>query len=83
MVRVDLGLWHASPATYRDTVTGAPPSTIGEPRFEVIASSTTDAVGRFTFEHLPRRMPFALRAIPADSSPYHIGYGVSLFGLRW
>jgi hypothetical protein len=80
-VRVDLGIWHASAAVYRDTVTRLPPSIMAEPRFEVIGSTTTDAAGRFTFVGLPRRKPFAFRAIPPPDSPFQLAYGASLYGV--
>jgi hypothetical protein len=80
-VRVDLGVWHDSPAAYRDTITRSPPTTLSEKRFEVIASTTTDATGQFTFDRLPRRAPFAFRAIPPRNSPFRLGYGISLYGV--
>jgi hypothetical protein len=80
-VRVELGVWHGSPMFYRDTLTRLPPATEGEPRFERVADTVTDQEGRFVFANLPRRAPFALRAMPALESGWRIGYGVSLFGL--
>jgi protocatechuate 3,4-dioxygenase beta subunit len=80
-IRVDLGIWHASPAVYRDTVTGLPPSTLAEQRFEVVGSTITDAAGQFTFAGLPRRRAFAFRAIPPANSPFRLGYGISLYGI--
>ena len=77
-VRVDLGVWHASPSVYRDTLTGMPPSTLEEPLFEIVASTISDSVGRFVFESLPRRMGFAFRAFPPPDGSYRLTYGYSL-----
>lgn len=78
---VDLGIWHASPAVYRDTLTHTPPSKLNEPLFEAIASTTTDAFRLFQFIRLPRRTPFAFRVVPARGSAYRLTYGESLFGI--
>ena len=80
-IRVELGLWHGEPAKYRDTVTRAIPTRLDDPRFELLAATVTDADGRFRFPALPRRAPFAFRAVPPRESPWQIGYGVSLFGI--
>ncbi len=80
-IRVEVGLWDGNPAFYRDTVTKEVPATLEEPRFEVIAYAVTDSDGRFRFDGLPRRVPFAFRAIPPSGSAWRLAYGVSLFGI--
>jgi hypothetical protein len=80
-VRVELGLWDGSPAFYRDTVRGTPPSDLADPRFHLIDSTSTAEDGRFRFVGLPRDLPYAVRIIPPRGSPWKSAYGVSMYGI--
>jgi hypothetical protein len=80
-VRVDVGLWDGSPAFYRDTLTRQPPTAPNDPRFQLLASTTTDADGRFRFDSMPRRVAYAMRVIPPKGSPWSVGYGESMYGV--
>lgn len=80
-VVVELGLWQGSPAHYRDTITRAPPSSPIEPRFEVIASTTTDGTGRFQFAKIPRGVGYAMRATPGAGSGRVLAYGETMYGI--
>jgi hypothetical protein len=79
-IRVEVGLWEGSPAFYRDTVTHAPPTNPNDPRFQPIATTTTDGEGRFTFLEMPRGIPYAMRAIPSRDSPWRVTYGETMYG---
>jgi len=79
-IRVEVGLWDGSPSFYRDTITREVPTELDEPRFEVIATTITDAKGRFTFLDMPRHVPYAVRAIPPRDSPWKVAYGESMYG---
>lgn len=80
-IRIDLGTWNGSPSTYRDTVTRLIPSSLDEPRFRVVASTTTDGAGRFVFADAPKNIPYAVRAIPAANSKWRLTYVESMFGI--
>jgi len=79
--RVDVGMWDGSPAFYRDTLTHQPPTAANDPRFQLLSSTITDAYGRFQFDSMPRGVPYALRVIPPDGSPWQVGYGESMYGV--
>jgi hypothetical protein len=79
--RVEIGLWGGSPAFYRDTVSRRPQTMAKDPRFQILASSVTDAEGRFRFDSMPRGVAYAMRVIPPDGSPWSVGYGESLYGV--
>ena len=80
-IRIDLGTWNGSPSTYRDTVTQTPPSSLDEPRFRVVASTTSDGAGRFVFADAPRNIPYAVRAVPAASGKWRLTYLETMFGI--
>lgn len=80
-VRVEVGLWDGSPAFYRDTVTRAVPTTLDEPRFQLITSTVTDNDGRFQFVDLPRKLGYAMRVVPSRDSPWRIAYGDTMYGI--
>jgi hypothetical protein len=79
-IRVEVGLWAGSPAFYRDTITHTPPTNLEDSRFELIAATTTDGEGRFTFLEMPRGVPYAMRAIPPRNSPWRAAYGQTMYG---
>jgi len=79
-ILVEVGLWDGSPSFYRDTITRNVPTTLDEPRFQVIASTTTDGEGRFSFLDMPRGVPYAMRAIPPRKSLWRVGYGETMYG---
>jgi hypothetical protein len=79
--RVEVGLWDGIPAFYRDTVSRRPQATAKDPRFQILASSVTDAEGRFRFDSMPRGVAYAMRVIPPDGSSWSVGYGESLYGV--
>jgi hypothetical protein len=80
-MRVEVGLWDGSPAFYRDSLTHQPPSALGDPRFHLLAYTTTDADGRFWFRDMPRRVAYAMRVVPPKGSSWNVGYGDSMFGV--
>jgi len=79
--RVDVGLWDGSPAFYRDTVTHQPPASANDPRFQLLASTTTDADGRFRFDNMPRRVAYAMRVIPPKGASWDVSYGETMYGV--
>ena len=79
-IRVELGLWDGSPSFYRDTITRAVPTSIDEPRFQIIATATTDAEGRFSFLDVPRQVGYAMRAVPPRDAPWKVAYGETMYG---
>jgi len=79
--RVEIGLWDGSPAFYRDTLTGQPPTSANDPRFQPLSSTVTDAAGRFRIDSMPRGVAYALRVIPPEGSPWKVGYGESMYGV--
>jgi hypothetical protein len=79
--RVEIGLWDGSPAFYRDTLTGRPPTSPNDPRFQLLSSTITDAAGRFRIDSMPRRVAYAFRVIPPKGSPWNVGYGESMYGM--
>ena len=79
-IRVELGLWDGTPAFYRDTITREVPTTLDESRFQLLATTTSDSEGRFSFVQVPRGFPYALRAIPPEGSRWGIAYGGTLYG---
>lgn len=80
-IRVEVGLWDGSPSFYRDTLTHAVPTTLDEPRFQPITWTMTDSEGRFQFVDLPRRLGYAMRAIPPRDSPWRVAYGETMYGI--
>jgi hypothetical protein len=80
-VRVEVGLWDGSPAYYRDTLTGQPPSDPGDSRFHVLAQTITDAEGRFRFDSMPKRVAYAMRVIPPKGAAWKVGYGDTMYGI--
>lgn len=80
-VRVEVGLWDGSPAFYRDTLTGQPPSVPDDPRFHRLAYTITDAEGRFRFDNMPRQVAYAMRVIPPKGAARGVGYGDTMYGI--
>jgi hypothetical protein len=79
-IRVELGLWDGTPAFYRDTITKEVPSTLDDPRFQLLATTTSDSDGRFSLVQVPRGYSYALRAIPPSGSKWRLAYGLTLYG---
>jgi hypothetical protein len=79
-VTIELGLWDGIPAFYRDTITRQVPSTLNEPRFQSLATTTSDREGKFAFLEVPRGYAYAVRAIPPRNSRWKLGYGGTLYG---
>lgn len=79
-IRVEIGLWDGSPAFYRDTITRMVPTSLHDPRFQIIGTTTTDREGRFHFLEMPRQAGYAMRAIPPKDSPWRIAYGETMYG---
>ena len=79
-VTVELGLWDGIPAFYRDTITKVVPTTLAEPRFQFLSSTTTDNEGRFSFVDVPRGFSYAVRVVPPRNSPWKVAYGQTLYG---
>jgi hypothetical protein len=79
-ITVELGLWDGIPAFYRDTITRQVPSTLNEPRFQLLATTTSDGEGKFAFLEVPRGYAYAVRVVPPRNSPWKPGYGGSLYG---
>jgi hypothetical protein len=79
--RVEIGLWEGGPLRYKDTVSYQLPVSPDDPRFQVLARTVSDSQGRFRFDSMPRKLAYAMRAIPASGATWGAGYGGSLFGV--
>lgn len=79
---VQLGLWQ-QPATMSPDTVGPRPlwAELDDPRFEILAETTTDAIGRYRFPGIPKKAKLAIRAIPPPAVLLEVGYFPSRFWL--